>query len=53
MPKPIIENRDLNAVVREAVFLQEVSQPNIKFQLELPENPVLARVEQRAARLDR
>jgi two-component system nitrogen regulation sensor histidine kinase NtrY len=29
------------------VFLQEVSQPNIKFQLELPDTPVLARVDHR------
>ena len=47
MPKPIMENRDLNAVVREAVFLQEVSQPNIRFKLELPDTPVLARIDHR------
>ncbi len=47
MPKPIMENRALNEVVREAVFLQEVSQPNIRFRLELPEAPVLARIDHR------
>jgi len=47
MPKPVMENRDLNAVVREAVFLQEVSQPSISFRLELPEKPVLARIDHR------
>ncbi len=47
MPKPIMENRDLNAVVREAVFLQEVSQPNIRFRLDLPDAPVLARIDHR------
>ena len=47
MPKPVMENRDLNAVVREAVFLQEVSQPSINFRLELPEKPVLARIDHR------
>ncbi len=47
MPKPIMEDRDLNAVVREAVFLQEVAQPNIHFQLDLPQSPVLARVDHR------
>lgn len=47
MPKPVMENRDLNAVVREAVFLQEVSQPNIRFKLELPETPVFARIDHR------
>ena len=47
MPKPVMENRDLNAVVREAVFLQEVSQPNIRFKLELPDAPVFARIDHR------
>ena len=47
MPKPIMEDRDLNAVVREAVFLQEVAQPNIQFRLDLPEAPVLARIDHR------
>ncbi len=47
MPRPIMEDRDLNEVVREAVFLQEVSQPNIRFQLDLPEEPVMARVDHR------
>ena len=47
MPRPIMEDRDLIEVVREAVFLQEVSQPNIRFELELPEHPVMARVDHR------
>jgi two-component system, NtrC family, nitrogen regulation sensor histidine kinase NtrY len=47
MPKPIMEDRDLNEVVREAVFLQEVAKPNIRFKLELPDEPVLARVDHR------
>jgi two-component system nitrogen regulation sensor histidine kinase NtrY len=47
MPRPIMEDRDLNEVVREAVFLQEVSQPNIRFQLELPDESVVARVDHR------
>ena len=41
MPKPIMEDRDLREVVREAVFLQEVGNPNIRFKLELPEEPVI------------
>ena len=47
MPKPMMEDRDLNEVVREAVFLQEVGNPNIRFKLELPDAPVLARVDHR------
>jgi two-component system nitrogen regulation sensor histidine kinase NtrY len=47
MPKPIMEDRDLNEVVREAVFLQEVGNPNIRFDLDLPDRAVLARVDHR------
>ncbi|WP_445465067.1 ATP-binding protein [Faunimonas sp. B44] len=47
MPKPQMERRDLREVVREAVFLQEVSNPNIRFALELPEAPVDASVDHR------
>ncbi len=47
MPKPVMEDRDLNAVVREAVFLQEVAQPNIAFKLDLPDEPVHARIDHR------
>jgi two-component system nitrogen regulation sensor histidine kinase NtrY len=47
MPKPIMEDRDLKEVVREAVFLQEVGNPNIRFKLDLPEQPVLARIDHR------
>ena len=47
MPKPVMENRDLNDVVRESVFLQEVGNPNISFKLELPDGPVLARIDHR------
>ncbi len=47
MPKPVMEDRDLKAVVREAVFLQEVAQPNIRFALNLPEEPVQARIDHR------
>ena len=47
MPKPIMENRDLKDVVREAVFLQEVGNPNISFNLELPEEPVIACIDHR------
>src|SRR5687768_12635048 len=45
MPKPIMESRDLREVVREAVFLQEVGNPNIRFKLDLPEWPVIALID--------
>jgi two-component system nitrogen regulation sensor histidine kinase NtrY len=47
MPKPVMEPRDLKEVVREAVFLQEVGNPNIRFQLDLPEWPVVALIDHR------
>ncbi len=47
MPRPIMEDRDLREVVREAVFLQEVGNPNTRFKLELPEEPVVARIDHR------
>ncbi|SER31683.1 PAS/PAC sensor signal transduction histidine kinase [Faunimonas pinastri] len=47
MPKPIMESRDLREVVKEAVFLQEVGNPNIRFDIDLPEEPVLALIDSR------
>jgi two-component system nitrogen regulation sensor histidine kinase NtrY len=47
MPKPIMESRDLREVVREAVFLQEVGNPNIRFKLDLPDSSVLAPIDHR------
>jgi two-component system nitrogen regulation sensor histidine kinase NtrY len=47
MPKPVMERRDLKEVVREAVFLQEVGNPNIRFRLDLPDSPVFALVDHR------
>jgi two-component system nitrogen regulation sensor histidine kinase NtrY len=47
MPKAVMEHRDLREVVREAVFLQEVGNPDISFQLDSPPDPVVARVDHR------
>ncbi len=47
MPKAVMERRDLRDVVREAVFLQEVGNPDISFQLDSPDDPVMARVDHR------
>lgn len=47
MPKAEMELRDLREVVREAVFLQEVGNPDIRFQLDNPPDPVMARVDHR------
>ncbi|MFO7477336.1 MAG: PAS domain-containing sensor histidine kinase [Methyloceanibacter sp.] len=42
MPKPVMERHDLREVVREAVFLFQVSRPEIAFELDLPPKPVVA-----------
>ncbi|MYZ47224.1 PAS domain-containing sensor histidine kinase [Rhizobiales bacterium L72] len=47
MPKPQMDERDLREVVREAVFLQEVGNPNIRFELALPDEAVMANVDHR------
>ncbi|MHA1189054.1 MAG: sensor histidine kinase, partial [Alphaproteobacteria bacterium] len=47
MPKPVMEVRDLADVVKEAVFLQEVGNPDIHFKLDLPDTPARAPVDHR------
>ena len=41
MPKPVMELHDIREVVREAVFLFQVSRPEIKFELDLPAKPAI------------
>jgi len=41
MPKPMMELHDIRDIVREAVFLFQVSRPEISFELDLPEKPVV------------
>ncbi len=41
MPKPVMEQNDVKDIVREAVFLFQVSRPDIGFELDLPEKPVM------------
>ena len=42
MPKPVMERHDVRDIVREAVFLFQVSRPEIAFELDLPDTPVVA-----------
>jgi two-component system nitrogen regulation sensor histidine kinase NtrY len=42
MPKPVMEVYDIRDIVREAVFLFQVSRPEIAFELDLPDKPVMA-----------
>jgi two-component system, NtrC family, nitrogen regulation sensor histidine kinase NtrY len=41
MPKPVMEDHDVREIVREAVFLFQMSRPEIVFELDLPEKPVV------------
>ena len=41
MPKPMMELHDIREIVREAVFLFQVSRPEITFELDLPEKPAI------------
>ena len=47
MPKPVMEMHDLNQIIKESVFLQEVGSPDIEYVLNLPEEPVMAHVDHR------
>lgn len=41
MPKPVMERNDIREIVREAVFLFQVSRSEITFELDLPDKPVV------------
>ncbi|MEE8295885.1 MAG: PAS domain-containing sensor histidine kinase, partial [Sphingomonadales bacterium] len=41
MPKPIFREESLNAIVKRALFLQEVASPNIIFKLGIPKDDIL------------
>jgi two-component system, NtrC family, nitrogen regulation sensor histidine kinase NtrY len=47
MPKPVIESHDVRDIVREAVFLFQVSRPEIAFELDLPDKPATMLSDQR------
>ncbi len=47
MPKPTIELRNLSDSIREAVFLLEVAHPDISFEMDLPEEPLMGRFDAR------
>jgi len=47
MPKPVMERHDVRDIVREAVFLFQVSRPEITFDLDLPEKPAITLADQR------
>jgi two-component system nitrogen regulation sensor histidine kinase NtrY len=47
MPKPVFEPGDLGEAVREALFLQSVSHPDVQFVSRLPSDAVIGRFDRR------
>ncbi len=47
MPKPVVETQDLAETIRQAVFLQRVGKPEIKFDVEIPNGAMIARFDRR------
>ncbi|WP_244669932.1 PAS domain-containing sensor histidine kinase [Kaistia sp. 32K] len=47
MPKPTFEERDLGEAAREAVFLMEVANPEISFEIDLPHEALIGRYDPR------
>ena len=47
MPKPVVETQDLAETVRQAVFLQRVGKPDIKFDVEIPNGAMTASFDRR------
>ncbi|MEM1366078.1 MAG: ATP-binding protein, partial [Pseudomonadota bacterium] len=47
MPKPEFETADLREAVKEAVFLREVAQPEIRFETQLGDLPMMTQLDMR------
>jgi two-component system nitrogen regulation sensor histidine kinase NtrY len=47
MPKPVVESQDLAETVRQAVFLMRVGNPDISFETDMPQGPVLVQFDRR------
>ncbi|MEP0520675.1 MAG: PAS domain-containing sensor histidine kinase [Hyphomicrobiales bacterium] len=47
MPQPVMAERNLSDAIKEAVFLQEVAHPEIKFKMSLPEEPLIGKFDHR------
>ena len=47
MPAPVLDNENLVEVVKQALFLQEVANPDITYRTELPVGPVVLRCDAR------
>ncbi|MCG8561353.1 MAG: ATP-binding protein, partial [Hyphomicrobiales bacterium] len=47
MPKPVMEANDVGELVKEAVFLFQVSHPEIDFEVDLPDAPLITLCDRR------
>lgn len=47
MPKPVMEDRDINAVIKEAAFLQEVANPELKISVHTTSGPLIVQIDHR------
>lgn len=47
MPQPVMAERNLSDAIKEAVFLQEVAHPEIKFKMDIPEEPLIGKFDHR------
>ncbi|PSC06528.1 PAS domain-containing sensor histidine kinase [Alsobacter soli] len=47
MPKPMAEDEDLAAIVRQVLFLMRVGHPDITFEEDIPPEPLVARFDRR------
>ena len=47
MPKPVFEDHDAGAIVKEAVILFQMSTSDIEYKLELPEKPLIIECDRR------
>ena len=45
MPEPETSDQDLTQLVRDAVFLQQAGQPDVKIASDLPDGPVVAQID--------
>ncbi|MGI9388180.1 MAG: sensor histidine kinase, partial [Methyloligellaceae bacterium] len=47
MPKPVVEECDIRDIVRDAVILFQLSSSEIKFQIDIPDTPVISYCDRR------
>jgi two-component system nitrogen regulation sensor histidine kinase NtrY len=46
-PKPVVETHNLSEIARQVVFLMRVGYPDVKFDIEVPNDPLMSRFDRR------